>query len=129
MEYSKKRTFRFSYYVEDGLENVDVIKHLLQPFVENSILHAFAETQKPIIDITAKKDGEYLIINIKDNGCGIKKEKSVQNETLKNHKSYGLRNTKQRINLYYGDDCGFNIKSEPDKGTEIVLKIKNSRSL
>lgn len=129
MEYSKKRTYNLSYYVEEGLENVEVIKHLLQPFVENSILHAFDGINDPLIDITAKKEGEYIIINIKDNGCGIKEEKSIQNKNLKNHKSYGLRNTKQRINLYYGEDCGFNIKSEPDKGTEVILKIKTSRSL
>ena len=40
------------------------------------------------------------------------------------YKNYGIRNTKKRISLYYGDDCGLALQSVLNEGTIVTLTLK-----
>lgn len=101
---------------------------LLQPVVENAVLHGLEEVEEHghiIIHILTK--GEHLHIIIFDNGCGMTPEEiHKMRQTMCNHpqdssKSIGLYNIYHRIQLYYGDTYGIRIQSKPGLGTAVTL--------
>jgi Predicted signal transduction protein with a C-terminal ATPase domain len=109
-----------------------IIRHTLQPLLENSIVHAFNEEKtvnKIVINIT-RIDND-LMIYIIDNGTGI--EESVYravNEAMASdiidikNENIGLQNVNDRIKLIYGNSYGIKIQSSPGKGTEVQLRLK-----
>jgi two-component system sensor histidine kinase YesM len=113
------------------LEEYQILPLLLQPIVENAILHGLEETEKGgliSIEVTAKDD-ELLIINIYDNGLGMAEEEVITlTDSFKQRKkqsasNIGLYNINQRIRLFYGDAYGMTIKSQPYEGTLVSLTL------
>ncbi len=124
--------------VEDGivLEDYHILPLLLQPIVENAILHGLEEKEKDgqITMYVYSKDE--LHIDICDNGCGMTTQQvqSLRNSIIFRNPnikaSIGLYNINQRIKLCYGNRYGLLISSMPGKGTTISLVIPaNSDSL
>ncbi len=112
------------------LEEYQILPLLLQPIVENAILHGLEETENNgqiCIDVRAKED-EYLLIDIFDNGLGMTEEEllsltdSIQ-VRKKSTASIGLYNINQRIKLFYGEAYGMEIKSHPNEGTLVSLTL------
>ena len=65
----------WDFYVEQGAEQVLVPKLILQPIVENSMIHGFEHNwENPMIVITAQKQGEALLLEVCDNGQGIQQD-------------------------------------------------------
>ena len=109
-------------------EEYQIMPLLLQPIVENAILHGLEEVEENgRIIIHIKKRGERLYIDIFDNGCGLSPEEMKQmNDNIYHHpkdssKSIGLYNIYQRIQLCYGSDYGIEIKSKKNYGTLITM--------
>lgn len=122
----------YSFQVEDGLEleNYRILPLLLQPIVENAILHGLEDQEgegQIIIHVSA--DEENLHIIIKDNGRGMSKEELkkvrrklyVKNSELKT--SIGLYNINERIKLCYGEGHGIRIESMLSEGTEVFIDL------
>lgn len=104
---------------------------LLQPIIENIILHGFQDKkQGGVISVKAEvlEDGK-LMIFIEDNGCGIKSDilkrihNDISNKTPLNSESIGISNIVNRTNLYYKGEAQIQIESEPGRGTKVVLMI------
>jgi two-component system sensor histidine kinase YesM len=113
------------------LEKYQILPLLLQPIVENSILHGLEginENGQIYIEVKVKED-EFLEINIFDNGLGMTNDTLVHLtdniQTLNPSKtnSIGLYNINQRIKLFYGDTYGMEIKSRPNEGTLVTLTL------
>ena len=90
------------------------VKLILQPIVENSIIHGIEKKKgKGIIDITAEKIEHNIEIKISDNGVGGNIEEI--NSLLKNRKeiakSYGIRNVNERIKRLFGEQYGIRFYS------------------
>lgn len=111
------------------LKDYQILPLLLQPIVENAILHGLEEKESGgLVEVHIYLD-ENLHIDISDNGCGMELEQvrrlrnsiSVRNPELK--ASIGLYNINQRIKLCYGSRYGMSISSVPGKGTKISLII------
>lgn len=107
-----------------------ILPLLMQPIVENAILHGLRETLTDgEIIIEVKRYENLVLIRIKDNGSGMEKERldalrSYINEKRdKENQSMGLQNIAQRIRLYYGEQYGMSINSEKDKGSVFVLTL------
>ncbi|MBN2220998.1 MAG: sensor histidine kinase [Vallitaleaceae bacterium] len=105
-----------------------ILPLLLQPIVENAILHGLRETVKDgEISIEVMRKEEQVHIRIKDNGCGMEKGRLLALRAYINDKrdkeshSMGLQNITQRIKLYYGENYGMSIDSEEDKGSIFTL--------
>ena len=122
----------YSLAVEEDLntQECEVLPLLLQPIVENAILHGLEETEEGIVLIEVyTKDKEYLVIDISDNGCGMEETilEEVRIKLRMNHispnKNIGLYNINQRIRLCYGPDYGITIESEPEKGTKVSILL------
>ncbi len=136
MRYGK--TFEVHYEVSDALGAIKIPVLLLQPIVENSILHAFEDREEMgEINISIQEVADGIEIVIQDNGIGMQEEQIGQLMSLypkKNkYSSMGMRNVKERIKLYYGDCCDMVVESEWGVGTRTVLtlkkEIKTRRSL
>lgn len=100
---------------------------LLQPLIENSVVHGFRDGSKGFyISIHCfLKDGSLYIL-VKDNGKGIPPQelKRLQ-DTLRSEKmseeSIGLVNVNQRIRLFYGEPYGLHVDDTPAEGTSITI--------
>lgn len=120
----------FNAHMEDNIIlTLKTVKLILQPIIENAVIHGFAIPSKDDrIDIFFKKNHDQIEIEIKDNGCGIEKdllEVLVQslNSTEKNDGHIGLKNVNERIKLNFGDQFGMAIKSQKDVYTSVILTI------
>jgi two-component system sensor histidine kinase YesM len=107
-----------------------VPKLILQPIVENAIVHGIEPMVEPgRIDIFADVQGEDLVIRVTDNGVGIPAEKlslifEQQEMTGPDaHTNIGVRNVHRRIKLYYGDQYGVVIESREGVGTQVTLRM------
>lgn len=119
--------------VDDRLMDVWIPRMLLQPIVENAIVHGFKKKHEDCeIKITAEKTRDFIRISIQDNGIGMSKEKleDITQRLASNEKelpdgidNIALINIKQQLNAYYGNDARIEIHSDPDKGTKVTLTV------
>lgn len=121
--------FDYDIDAQEEILSLPVIKLILQPIVENAIVHGLGEKPLPGSHISIKgylRD-DYLIFEIQDNGYGMLPEKideinrSFKDKTI--HNGVGLSNVYQRIRIYYGDKADIEVKSNPDAGTDILILI------
>ncbi|MTI59861.1 MAG: hypothetical protein FH762_07710 [Firmicutes bacterium] len=124
----RKLTLNIS--VDDDLLELYIPRLMLQPIVENSIFHGFEKkVVDPVININIDDFESSLIIRISDNGGGMTTEEIDnlwRNSYKKNSKfkQIGLINIKKRIELLFGEENGITVISEPQKGTEVILKLR-----
>ncbi|MGE5499910.1 MAG: sensor histidine kinase [Syntrophothermus sp.] len=107
---------------EDALD-IAVPHFLLQPIVENSIKHAMENLSVTEINISAKRSGERLTLEVTDNGPGIKDERK---KVLA--KGLGLSNTVERLAKTYDNDYNFeweNIEGGLVMRINIPVKVNN----
>ncbi|QQO10825.1 sensor histidine kinase [Breznakiella homolactica] len=112
----------------DALLDCRLPRFILQPIVENSILHGIASSMSGIITITGKIDGPVVSLEVRDNGVGIPPEKiagilSGEHERKGKLSNIGLSNVQQRIKLNYGEAYGLVITSENSGGTSVIITL------
>lgn len=111
------------------LTTIPMLRFLLQPLVENAIIHGIQ--QKPdhrgTITISAHCTGETLHIRVTDDGVGMPEEIHASILTAKG-RVYGVQNVHQRIQVFYGENYGLNYLYSNASGTcvEIVLPVDYS---
>lgn len=123
--------FTFELHVDRQVERIQVYKLLIQPFVENSLIHGFRELSGGGIlrvDIFLSEDEEMLHIIIEDNGIGMPAEQThkfnAQNLKVENDGgSLGMANAFARMKMYYGEQASWNVSSISGVGTIITLRI------
>lgn len=126
MEIQMKRfgnLFTFSLQVDPELEERTVLKLILQPLVENAIVHGIEKKQgasKIDVSITADKKG-LLIYRVSDDGAGFDTNTLKENSRDKKG-GFGLRNVDERLRLAYGPDYGIIVESTHGEGTTIVIR-------
>ena len=124
------------------MEDIDpgkllILPLLLQPVVENAILHGLEEKEKEgLIHILVRKqlgEEELLCIEVSDNGNGMTEEalaflqSTIEEKDISRNKSIGLYNINQRIKLTYGQKYGVKISSNIEEGTRVSLFIPINR--
>ena len=114
--------FETVYNIDEEVKDCKILKFLLQPIVENSILHAFEEDREhQLLTIRAQKYHHYLKISIGDNGKGFKpKERKNSNRNLS---GIGIDNISERIRLMYGEKYSMQIPSSIGFGTIVTLLL------
>ena len=120
----------------EGLENVYMLKLLLQPLVENALYHGIKEKRGGgKITVRAQVEGALIRFTVADTGRGMPPErleelrKALESEkpTLQaamepGYSGFGLRNVDMRIRLYYQKRKGLSLRSGPG-GTEVSFVI------
>lgn len=98
---------------------------LMQPLVENAIMHGLSEKincrERAILKISAKKENDNVRITIYDNGVGFDKNNISHNVNVGNN--IGIKNINDRIKLIFGEEYGLTIKSEISYFTEAQIII------
>jgi LytS/YehU family sensor histidine kinase len=88
--------------MEEEASQIMIPPMLSQPFIENAIDHGIRNIdRKGIVKLTFSIRKKSLIVSIEDNGVGFYHTKQGQHK-LKNHKSTGVENTRQRIKILAG---------------------------
>ena len=134
--YLQKARFEDAFdYEIDLQEEYDMwpcCKLMLQPFVENAIIHGFKGREiGGMLKIMAKGQGEYIKIVINDNGYGIpeEREKAIQEIIKGNDVSddlrigIGIRNVVARIHIFYGDSAQISLWSKEGEGTKFEFLL------
>lgn len=130
--------FLIRYDIPEELLEVRIMKFILQPLVENSILHGFSDRARGgEIVVGAKREGDMLLLTVRDNGDGINKRRLEEMNrklfscTLNRNEGeeigadgIGIMNVNARLAGYYGGNCGITMYSVYGEGTETVLRLK-----
>lgn len=114
--------------MQQEISECTLIKHILQPIVENSVKHGIrAKDGVGEIKIDAKKVGENLVFTVCDNGVGMSAEKARElldgPTDASKPGGYGVYNVQQRIKTYYGNQYGLQIESQENIGTKVTVVI------
>lgn len=105
--------------MSEELNTMATVKLILQPLVENAIIHGIheSESKKGYVKITGKLDNNLIVITVEDNGKGM--DESALNKLLAKDKGggYGIKNVNERIKLYFGKEYGLAYESKIGQGT------------
>ena len=105
-QFSRGNHFDYEIVVDELLdeETVHIPPMLIQPFVENAIIHGVAHIQhQGKITVEFKEKEAKLICQVTDNGIGRAKAKTIKSQIDHQHKSVALQVTKERLdNLFPG---------------------------
>ncbi|GIP58433.1 histidine kinase [Paenibacillus sp. FSL W8-0186] len=124
-----KDKFSYSIRCDRPFESIPIFKMSLQPIIENYILHGMrADRNDNHIEISVQPSGEDCIVQVRDNGKGIARERLEQIMTGlyhpdKNAESFGLRSIHERLGLLFGDRYGLEIESEEGQGTTLTIRF------
>ena len=123
---------KFSYHINCNsyLNDILIPKLILQPLVENSLIHGIRSyVEHGIITIDIQQMNNEIKICVKDNGKGISAEKIKEiSYNLKNHiktNNYGLYSINERLFINYNDKYSMDIHSIPFIETKITITIPN----
>lgn len=114
--------------VPEELKSYACLNIILQPFVENAIVHGIAE--KPDIEsceirIYARREEQDIVFSVQDDGPGVdvkEMQKETQQDIRTAQHGYGVRNINFRLKLCFGEKYGVTYL-ESEKGTHVEIKI------
>ncbi len=112
------------------LEQCLIPKITIQPLVENALYHGIKNKRgQGKIIISGSKNSEGTVIQVFDNGIGIKEERlnevirGITNKTPTENGIYGLYNVNERIRLNFGEKYGISIESNYGEGTKAKILL------
>lgn len=129
-------SFEVEYRVDEEIQSSMVLKLLIQPILENAIIHGLEgmETDGRIV-ISAWIESSKLMIRVADNGGGMTEAQVAQllsgDGAASSHKrlsNIGFSNVQERIMLHYGSGYGMIVESEPGQGTAVTLILPQIES-
>lgn len=115
--------------VPEELRSLKIQKIVLQPLVENSILHGMLmleQGEKGTVTITGWKQSGDLFLTVKDEGVGMPASQLrniLTDKPVVDRHGYGIRNIHKRLQLQYGEKYGLHFDSTPGKGTTVTIRI------
>ncbi|WP_343246986.1 sensor histidine kinase [Diplocloster hominis] len=112
--------------MEEGLEECKVLKLILQPLVENAIVHGLedkVEGGRIAVDISSEEDT--LLYVVEDDGVGTDEDRinHYLQEPEEEHNAFALKNIDERIKIKYGVCYGIHFTSEPEIGTRVEVRL------
>jgi two-component system, sensor histidine kinase YesM len=130
MRFAKRLDYEIK--IEEEIEAAIIPKLILQPFIENAIVHGFEKTgEKCFISLVGKRRGKHIIFMIKDNGIGMSREqvkailKVNDSERYASQRigRYAIKNIRERLELKYHEDFKLLIYSKEGSGTTVIIEL------
>ena len=124
-----KNSFRCHIKVEPEILDCKIHKLLLQPFIENAIIHGFEGIKREhVLKIELRSKDEFIYISIIDNGKGmepslVEKFNKKGFDKTESDSHIGMENAISRLYMYYGNKASVRINSSLGEGTEIIVLI------
>lgn len=125
-------SFDVVYHVDSDVDEMYVPRLILQPLVENAILHGINhEKGNCLIEVSVKRHQEMLELSVSDNGEGMSEEQVAElmasnggKRTQRGHFSgIGIANIRDRLQLYYEDQGTIKYYSAVGAGTHAVILL------
>ncbi len=123
----------FTVEAEDAILEQQIPKFILQPLIENAIIHGFRpKIKEPKLTLSFQQKEETLSVQIADNGLGLDEEtlhqlrsrmEAAKPDLHGGGRSIGLMNVYWRLKLLYGQDSDLSIESAPGCGTSIHITL------
>jgi two-component system sensor histidine kinase YesM len=118
-----KNMFDVEYDLDPNCNDFKILKLVLQPLVENAIYHGIRNKKdKGIMKISTYVEKEKAVLTLEDNGCGmddLQVKNIIENKTT----GIGVRTTKERLRMFYGEEYEFIVESKKNIGTKIIIKM------
>ena len=124
--------FEVFYNVDPEVENKLLLRFILQPIVENAIVHGLSGIPgKGTLEIAINKIDDMLVIKIEDDGVGMAQDRVEEinryindsEQADQTRHSIGIRNVNQRIKLACGNEYGIIIESTPNRGSCFTISL------
>jgi len=101
---------------------------LLQPLVENAIVHAVEPLARPVtVAVRARRGPEEVILEVSDNGAGMEEDtlNAIQTRRLDSPRGHavGLTNVIRRLELEYGERSRIQVESARGRGTRVTIRL------
>ena len=132
-QYRYRNRFLFELHLDEELQGYYLPRNILQPLVENSLIHGICTDDKQgTILLTMKKEADHSVIFLKDDGVGMEQSYADQllhssNDTDADRRArvrpIGINNISDRLTYLFGDKHFFSIWSRPGMGTQITIQI------
>ncbi|KLU72647.1 MAG: hypothetical protein RHS_1344 [Robinsoniella sp. RHS] len=127
--------FEFQLTVQEVCKEYRIKKLLIQPFIENALIHGFKGIEEGgmlRVDISLTEEGKHICVIIEDNGNGLDQRQVTKYNDWsaaveEDQEKIGLNNVFSRIEMYYGEKADWNVISIPDIGTIITLRFPANR--
>lgn len=129
MRFAKRLEYNIE--IEPTVRKAKIPKLIVQPFVENAIVHGFGKVEgKCKLNVTVKCEGEFVRFEIEDTGIGMSKSQmdevwNMEPESYKKQRigHYAIRNIRERLQLRYQEHFYLDIQSAVGKGTKVIMKV------
>lgn len=130
MRFGKRLTYEIS--LEQEILEEEIPKLILQPFVENAIVHGFESADGSyILRVTGIKDDKNMVFQIADTGVGMSGEQleaiwdKADNRKYASQRigRYAIRNVRERLELIYHENYELRIESRVGRGTTVVITV------
>lgn len=138
-KYRFEDKFKIIFDISSEIQDCIVPKLILQPIIENSIVHGMdSEISFIEVKIEGRVEGEDIVFRIRDNGKGIDADKInmmlqvSENNNKNGFNGMGIKNVNERIKLYFGEQYGLYYLSNIENGTEVIMRlpvIKDERGI
>jgi sensor histidine kinase YesM len=124
IRFGDRLTFRVD--VPEDVRDFDVPNLMLQPLVENAIVHGVGPRPGPgRVTVEARRDGDTLVLRVVDDGLGLQASGGGAGHGI------GVRNTRARLQALYGDTASLTMRAPPEGGcvAEIRLPLAATRGV
>lgn len=130
-----------SFDIDAVIDNFICPHYMLQPIIENSIVHGIANVRKQgSLSIRIWEDSSFMFIAVEDSGAGIEEERLVLIQCVLNGKmdvhllqtgggGLGIFNVNERVKMFFGERSGIQMESKLNEGTTCILKLAKGAKL
>ena len=116
---------KFIINADEGLMDCQVVKLILQPFVENAIIHGIEKNSgHGTVEVEIYQDDGDLVYVIRDDGAGAEEADvySFLEEVHADNRGFALNNVNERIRIYFGDAYGISFETAPGRGMVVTVR-------
>lgn len=129
MRFTKRLDYEVD--IDEEIRRIRIPKLILQPFVENAVVHGFENVSTPCrLKVTGHMEQEMLVFQVWDTGIGMRQDQieAIWEEESRDYAKqrigrYAIKNIRERLQLRYHDRFSLEIQSSIGKGTAVILKI------
>ena len=128
-----KNKLSYTVDIDRALWDRTIPKLILQPFVENAVIHGIEEKESSgEISVTGRTEDELMVFTIRDDGVGMTEEKikllqskePLSPENLSNISGgYAVHNILERLDLYFKENYRVTFTGKPGSGTTVIIAI------
>ena len=125
-----KNQFSYRFDVDEGCLDFLCNKITLQPIIENAIYHGInGLVDEGEIVITLRAEGTDVVFTVADNGVGMDQAQieAILRKERSDHTGIGIKNVNDRLKIYFGEGYGITIRSEPDEGAVVTIRMPQVR--